>query len=71
MAPPVGAGTWNSVPDFASLELAPVTSAGQAYYWTRAWQEGEREALADKAAGRSIVFQDARDAIRYLLSEDD
>jgi hypothetical protein len=71
MEPSVGVGSWSAVPENASLDLAPVTSPSQAYYWTRAWQEGEREALADLEAGRSIVFKDSRDAIRYLLTEAD
>lgn len=43
----------------------------QAYYWSRAWQAGEAEALEDLAAGRSRVFDDPRDLARYLLSADD
>jgi hypothetical protein len=43
----------------------------QAYYWAQAWQEGEQAALRDLAAGDSRIFHSARDAIRYLLSEDE
>jgi hypothetical protein len=43
----------------------------QAYYWTPQWQEGERAALAALDEGECRVFATAREAIRYLLSEDD
>lgn len=33
-----------------------VAPAGQAWYWTAEWQEGERAAAADLAAGRVRVF---------------
>lgn len=43
----------------------------QVYYWTRAWQEGEQESLANLQAGNARRFPSGRDAIRWLLSEDD
>lgn len=33
-----------------------VAPAGQAWYWASEWQEGERAAEADLAAGRTRVF---------------
>ena len=41
---------------------------GQAYYWTREWQAGEREAAAERAAGRSLIFdsRDPNDVVRWL-----
>ncbi len=41
--------------------------AEQAYFWSVPWQESERRALADLAAGRSQTFADPGDAVRYLL----
>jgi hypothetical protein len=38
----------------------------QLYYWSRAWQDGEKEALADLEAGRSRVFDDLNELARYL-----
>jgi hypothetical protein len=45
-------------------------SSEQEYYWTRAWQEGELEALEEIKAGEAHVFTDPEAAIRWLLSED-
>lgn len=39
----------------------------QAYYWSRAWQAEEAEALDDLRTGRSRVFDDPGDLARYLL----
>jgi hypothetical protein len=41
--------------------------ADQAYYWSIPWQESERKALDDIAAGRARTFADPTDAARYLL----
>ena len=42
----------------------------QAYYWTEAWQQGEREADQDIAAGRvSGPFDNAEDLIDSLNTE--
>jgi hypothetical protein len=43
----------------------------QAYYWKHEWQAGEQETLGELAAGKGVTFQGARDAIRWLLSEDE
>ena len=45
--------------------------AGQEYYWTAAWQAGERETLAELAAGRGKTFDTAGEALRYLFSADE
>ncbi len=45
-----------------------------AYFWTREWQQGEREADEDIKAGRLISFDNADDAMEYLrnlANEDD
>lgn len=55
----------------ASRKVPPVTSRSQAYYWTHAWQRDEQDSLAARKVGDSVVFDNAQDAIRYLLSEDD
>jgi hypothetical protein len=44
--------------------------AGELYYWTEAWQVGETETRAALARGEGRTFATARDAIRYLLSND-
>ena len=38
----------------------------QAYFWTPAWQRGEREADADIVAGRTRRFATAHEAIAWL-----
>lgn len=58
-----GTGGRRRVPFFApSAEL---------YYWTRSWQHGEAEALADVAAGRVEVFSSGASAARSLLASED
>ena len=39
------------------LRPQKVIDSTQAWYWASAWQEGEREAVADYIAGRSSVFE--------------
>jgi hypothetical protein len=48
-------------------------SAEEAYFWTFAWQEGIREAMAEREAGNSRVFDsdDPDDVVRWLLSDDE
>lgn len=38
----------------------------QAWFWTRRWQDGEKEAEADIRAGRVHEFACAREAIAFL-----
>ena len=59
-----------AVPDKVSREIAPITDPSQAYYWTRAWQEGELETLASLKAGEGITFETPEEARRWLLSSD-
>lgn len=40
--------------------------ADQAWFWTDAWQAGEREASADIAAGRTTRSADAREFAEHL-----
>ena len=49
----------------------PVIPAGQEYYWTPEWQAGERETLAELAAGGGWTFETTDDALRHLFSADD
>lgn len=49
-------------------------SPDSAYFWTREWQQGEREADEDIKAGRLISFDNADEAMEYLrnlANEDD
>jgi hypothetical protein len=53
------------------LRVPLMISSEQEYYWTKAWQEGELEALDEINAGESHVFTHPEDAIRWLLSEEE
>jgi len=53
-----------------SHTIPPAIDRGQAYYWNHAWQLGEQESRAELAAGKGKTFENARDAIRWLLSDD-
>lgn len=51
--------------------LPPAIDAGEAYYWTHAWQAAQRESLDALERGEGITFDSADDAIRWLLSSDE
>ena len=53
------------------LVLTPkhVIDKSQAYFWTQAWQEGEREAEDDVRAGRTKRFQTLDELIADLDAE--
>lgn len=63
-------GTWGSLPRIVSRHIPPAVSREQAYYWTIAWQRGEKAALEDLGAGRSRTFDDPDAAVRWLFSEE-
>lgn len=44
---------------------------GQAYYWTREWQEDEARALEELERGEGVLFHDPTEAARWLLSPED
>ena len=41
----------------------------QTYYWSKVWQVGEKEADKDIRLGRIMVFNDAKDTIKFLHSK--
>jgi hypothetical protein len=45
--------------------------SGELLFWTRKWQEGEAESTAAREAGDVRRFRTGRDAVRWLLAEDD
>jgi hypothetical protein len=51
-----------------SIVLHPkkLIEASQAWFWTDAWQAGEREASADIAAGRLTRFDSDDELLRSL-----
>jgi len=48
------------------LRVKKLVDKEQAWFWTRRWQEGEREADEDIRAGRVHRFDNARDAVAFL-----
>ena len=43
----------------------------QLFFWTRRWQEDEAESAAARAAGDVREFASGREAVRWLLSDDE
>jgi hypothetical protein len=41
------------------------------FFWTRAWQEGERESAKERARGNVLTFDDPKDLLRWLLDPED
>jgi hypothetical protein len=41
------------------------------FFWTWAWQEGERESAVEREAGNIRTFDDPKDLLRWLLSPED
>jgi AbrB family looped-hinge helix DNA binding protein len=48
------------------LRVKKLVDKEQAWFWTRRWQEGEREAEEDIRAGRVHSFDSARQAVDFL-----
>jgi AbrB family looped-hinge helix DNA binding protein len=56
-----------------SVRLIPKVAIdrSQAYFWTKRWQEGEREADEDIRAGRVKEFKTMEEAVEYLDEHDE
>jgi AbrB family looped-hinge helix DNA binding protein len=48
------------------MKAKKLVDKDQAWFWTKRWQEGERQADEDIKAGRVHEFPDAEGAIAYL-----
>ena len=48
------------------LRVKKLVDKEQAWFWTRRWQEGEREAEKDIHAGHIHRFDSAKEAIAFL-----
>jgi hypothetical protein len=55
----------------ALIESDLEDDADQAYFWTKEWQAGEREADEDIAAGRVETFNTMDDLIADLMDDDE
>ena len=51
-----------------SVVVQKLVDRDQAYFWTREWQEGEREADEDIRMGRLKIFDSVDDMIAELRS---
>jgi hypothetical protein len=63
--------TLNTPADRLPRDFPAAVPASQTYYWTGAWQQGEREALEEIKRGKARYFDNSRDAIRWLLDPED
>lgn len=54
------------VDDKATLVAKRLIDKSQAYFWTRKWQEAEKEADEDIRAGRVKTFESAEELIEEL-----
>lgn len=52
--------------DTAVLKVKKLVDKEQAWFWTRRWQQGEREAEEDISAGRLHKFGSAGEAVDFL-----
>lgn len=58
--------TRSAVDELAESVNAAVDEDDQSWYWTPEWQEGERRADEDLAAGRSTVFRSEEEMDTFL-----
>ena len=54
--------------DGVLLKPAKLVDPSQAYFWTREWQEGERDAEEDIRKGRVKKFKSVKELMRDLRS---
>jgi AbrB family looped-hinge helix DNA binding protein len=54
------------VDDRATLVPKKLVDKSQAYFWTKEWQEGEREAEIDIKSGHVRVYDSVKDLIKEL-----
>jgi len=54
------------IDDRAVLMPKKLVDKSQAYFWTKRWQEGEREAAEDIKAGRVKVFDSVDELVKDL-----
>ena len=50
------------------IKPAKLIDPSQAYFWTKEWQEGEREADEDRRQGRVKKFKSVKDLMKDLRS---
>jgi hypothetical protein len=68
--PLLAAASWNGSTR-APRGMPAVVPRDQLYYWTYIWQAGIRHSRKELAAGDFRDFDTPRDAIHWLLSDED
>ena len=48
------------------LRVKKLVDKEQSWFWTRRWQDGEKEAEGDIRSGRVHKFADAKEAVSFL-----
>lgn len=61
----------SSAPDFLPRRTPLFVPHSEAYYWTYEWQHDEAEALKELERGEGRVFDDPKEAARWLRSPED
>ncbi len=41
------------------------------FFWTREWQEGEKESAAEREAGQLRIFKDGKGLLEWLDADED
>lgn len=61
------------VDDDGTIVMVPkkLIDTSQAWFWTEAWQAGEREADLNIERGEVVEFENVEDAIRHLHEGDE
>lgn len=58
-------------PDRLPTRMPLSIPRSQAYFWSHAWQEGEKAHLEERQAGHLRSFDTSDDLIRWLLTPED
>lgn len=53
------------------LRMPAFVPKDELFFWTRAWQEGEKESAAERGAGNLRTFDNPDDLFKWLLSDED
>lgn len=61
-----GKQVYERINEILPYDVRSIGSSGQAWFWTQGWQEGEREADADIASGRTMVFGSGDDLLTHI-----
>jgi hypothetical protein len=61
-----GRQVYERIREILRYDVRSIGSPSQAWFWTQGWQECEREADADIAAGRTTVFRSGDDLLAHI-----